>query len=573
MKRVLAVMMVGVMIFMSVLPASATEKVTPSKKEYTVDLYNAGDWFLSNREKVDVSKGEAVYLNYTVAEIETDTTKQHGFIATTKREKPYPYDKDGIMEYDTKSLLLKPGYTYFLKFEVTEFGFEYAVACSNGEDEQYIVFSKKVGEVKDNTAYCGAWFASGKVTGKLTHVRCYDKDGNDLGVATTSGRGATVYDASEMTPKSMVHSYEFELKDAAHVVISNKKATKSDVVYMEYTVKDAKNNCNQTGLEMTNSPTASIPHAGKAYLKYARITDGQGSVLAISGAKYLIRFERMEDGFDALVQYTLDGRTRYTSFTLEAGKYDPDFRYFNLWFGDGKSCILSGKFVDVKCYDGKGNNLGIQTNQGVEIIHYGGLEDYAPCEAAYYCVENDTLITLTKDQKVNKLLWEEGIEDNGTYTVDESLLTMNINGQQSKYEYGYIYMTDESGNEYTRLKNYQVKFVTGTDTTIETASMENRYQISKPQDPTLKDNTFKGWCLGDGTEYEFGPIITKSITLYAKWVDGDGNEYLAVDVPMPSVQTDMTPAIVISACTLIVLSSIIGILYIVKKGKKHEGEK
>lgn len=569
MKKVLTVMMVGVMLCMSVLSVSAAEKVTPSKKYYTVDLYKAHELFLCNKEKVDVTNGEAVYMTYTVAEIESDSIKQQGFIATTHKDSVYPYDKCGIMDFDHKSVLFKEGYTYFLKFQVTEVGFEYAVAYSNGEDEKYIVFDRTVGEIKDNMAYCGIWAAVGGVTGKLTHVRCYDKDGKDLGVSSNAG-GATVYEESKMQPKDMVHTYEFSLKDASHVAISNKKATKSKVVYMEYTIKDATSNFSQTGLEMTNSPTNANPLTLGAYIKFNYLKKGDTNPLAISGAKYLIRFERVGDGFDALVQYTLDGRTRYTTFTLEGGKKNPDYRYFTLWFGEGTSCKMTAKFVDFKCYDEAGNNLGIQTNQGVKITHYGGLEDYTPCEASYYCKENDTLITLTKDQKVNKLLWKAGTAENGTYVVDELELTMKMNGKQTKYDYGYIYLTDEAGNQYDRLKEYQVKFVTGADSKTETASMVNQYRISKPQDPTLKDNTFKGWCLGDGTEYTFDSIVTNSITLYAKWMDGDGNEYLATETIVPIPQNDTTPAIVITTCALTIIATVVGTVFIVKRGNKNE---
>ena len=163
-----------------------------------------------------------------------------------------------------------------------------------------------------------------------------------------------------------------------------------------------------------------------------------------------------------------------------------------------------------------------------------------------------------------------GTAENGTYTVDELELTMKMNGKQTKYDYGYIYLTDEAGNQYDRLKEYQVKFVTGADSKTETASMVNQYRISKPQDPTLKNNTFKGWCLGDGTEYTFDSIVTNSITLYAKWMDGDGNEYLATDVTVPIVPKDMTPVIVLSTCALTIMATVVGTIFIVKRGKKNE---
>ena len=559
----------------TVLVTNAEETVTPSKKAYTVDLYNAGEFFLSNKKEVNVSKGQEVYMTYTVETIETNSIQQQGFIATTDREQLYPYDGCGVMQFDYTSVMLKPGYTYFLKMEITEFGFEYAVAYSNGQDEDYVVFNRSAGKLQDDTKYCGAWFATGTVTGKLTNVRCYDKKGNDLGVAASKGRGVTVYDATKMKAKSNIeHSYSFELQDATHVAISNKKPTKANVVYMEYTIKDATNNFSQTGVEMTNSPTATVPHAGNAaFLRYNHILDGSGSILALSGAKYLIRFERTEGGFDALVQYTLDGKTRFTSFGKEYGSYDPNYRYFTLWFGEGSDCKMSAKFENFKCYDEKGNNLAVQLNQKkIDIVHYGGLEDYSPCEAAYYCATNDTMITLSAKQDV---VIKSGAEksNSGTYRIDGQTLTMKMGKQDAKYEYAYVHMIDENGNKFLRLKEYQVKFVTGKETVSETASMENGYQITKPEEPTLKNNEFKGWYLGDGTEYEFGNFITESITLYAKWVDGDGNEYLATDGDILTPKMDLTPVVVISICTLIVAATVCGMVLIMKRGKKNETDK
>ena len=568
-KKVLCVVLVSILLCISAFPAYAKEKVTPSKKWYSVDLYKAHELFLCNKEKVNLKSGEAIYMTYTVLEMESDTCKQQGFIATSQKDVVYPYDKYGIMEFDNKSILFKEGYTYFLKFEITEFGFEYSVAYSNGKDEKYIMFNNTVGEINDKMSYCGIWAAVGGLTGKLTQVRCYDKDGNDLGISS-NGNGATIYEQSKMTPKEMVHSYDFTLKDAAHVAISNKKATKANVVYMEYTILDATSNFSQSGLEMTNDPTNANPLTLGAYIRFNYLKTGEVSPLAISGAKYLIRFERIDDGFDALVQYTIDGKTRYTSFTLEGGKKNSDYRYFTLWFGEGNTRKMSAKFVGFKCYDENGNNLGVQTNKGVSITHYGGLEDYTPCEASYYCDSNKTLISLTKDQKVNIFSATDQVSSDGTYIVDDTKLTIKIDGGESKYDYRYLYMVDEAGNEYKRLKEYTVKFVTGSETVIETASMSNRYRIEKPEDPTMKGNTFKGWYLSDGTEYLFDSFITESITLYAKWVDGDGNEYTAIEIDTFNSKDNIAEIITISICSIMIIATIVTLVVMVKRGGRSE---
>ena len=88
----------------------------------------------------------------------------------------------------------------------------------------------------------------------------------------------------------------------------------------------------------------------------------------------------------------------------------------------------------------------------------------------------------------------------------------------------------------------------------------------------MKGNTFLGWYLGDGTEWKVSSITTSSQTVYAKWVDGDGNEYLATGVELSNPEVDMTPVIVVSICAVIVLLTTTGIFLVLKKGRKHETE-
>ena len=548
------------------LEVQAANNVTPSKKEYEVELFKGGV-YLGNQKGVDVSGGEAVYLTYTVDSVTEDAVKQSGLVATADCSKDYPY-VDGIMQYhNQKNLLMKPGYTYFIKFQVTEFGFEYVAVYSNGEDEAYETgFLHTTGELKDNLQYCGIWLG-GKIIAYLTHVRCYDAKGNDLGLAVKSG---VINDPTFKSNSNVEHSYEFTVTDANEVAVSSSKYSRADEIFMEYEVKDVTNTIKQTGFITTNSPTSRYPFEGNnGYMQFRNIFDDSVSVLAIPGAKYLLRFTREADGFSVDARYTLDGKNYYINFPSTAGSYIPDYGYCSLWYAGGK---LSATFYNVRCYDAAGNNLGIQTNQkDVEVIHYGGWEDYSVCEGAYYCSDNNTVITLLEDRSVSvQKLDEASVE--GTYRIDERQLTMQMRGQKTEYTYSYIYMTDEAGNRYNRLKEYTVKFVTGADEITRIASMENKYQIETPEEPTMKGNTFLGWYLGDGTEWKVSSITTSSQTVYAKWVDGDGNEYLATGVELSNPEVDMTPVIVVSICAVIVLLTTTGIFLVLKKGRKHETE-
>lgn len=456
-KRVLSVLVSGFFCTMLLLPATAADKVKPSEKAYSVSLYKANDIFISNKTAVNASKGEAIYLTYTVDSISSDESGQHGIVVTQDRTDLYPYDKKGVLQYRYDSVLLTPGNTYVFKFEVTEHGFEYVAAYGNTKDEDYIVFDKSYGEVLSQIGYAGVWIGSGAVTGNLSHVHCYDSKGNDLGVAVNNGNGATVYEAEKMNPgigDKIEHSYDFQLKDAMNVAISNGRYTDSKVVYMEYTVKDVKENLNQIGACMSNSPTSGYPHAGNAgFLRFNQIPDRSGSFLLVPGAKYLVRFERTGENFDVMVRYTVGGVTRYATFINEYGSYSKDYGYCSLWLGEDVSSLMTAKFTGFKCYDAEGNNLAVQLNQeDVEIIHHGGLEDYSVCEGVYYCAQNHTYITLGTDRSAVKAVEQSTKEESGTYKVDGTELTMTVGNEKETYRYVYVAMTDESGNRYVRLK-------------------------------------------------------------------------------------------------------------------------
>lgn len=543
--------------------------VTPSKKEYTVEI-NSESAFIGSLREVDVTNGEAVYMTYTVKDVQEDTITQSGLIATKDNMAQFPYAEElGIMKYHHfKSLLLKNGYTYFIKFQVTEeYGYEVTVAYSNGSDEGYeMEFINVEGEVREGMKYCGIWLSAGSAKATLTHVRIYDKSGNDLGVVEN---GATVIDPTMEPMDGIEHSYAFSVEDQTCLAISNEKWTKSDVIYMEYTVKNLqKEDSTQTGVGMTNNPTAQFPHTGtSALLKYKWLAETEDSPLAKEGVTYLIRFKKTDSGFDATVEYTVDGKKVHTLFPNLYGTYNKQFGHAYLWL-DGP---VTADFVDIKCYDGEGKNLGIQVNDSeVEVIHYGGLEDYSVCESGYYCKEKEELIILKEDRSIS-ISGTSGTDITGTYTVEDEthLLNMNADGKELSYEYYYINMVDKDGNKYVRLNRPTVTFVTGTENRQETASVENGYKIARPENPTLEGNEFKGWFLGDNTEYDFDKIVNTSVTVYAKWRDGDGNEYLATAADVKSEVKDSTKSLAIVVCVILVAATTAAGIWIIKRSKEH----
>ena len=539
--------------------------VKPSNVEYKVVLNGSSDKvFLGNEKAVNANAGDEVYLTYTVEEVTQDDSMQSGVVATTDKHKEYPYvDEVGMMEYYNEgSLLLKPGYTYFYKFQITEYGFEYVVAYSNGSDEGYETrFNARVGNIIDGMKYFGTWFAAGKMSAVLTHVRCYDSAGNNLGVVA---KGAFVDGPNYQGNPKVADYYDFELQDATSIAISNQKYSTSDIVYMEYSIGNATDESVQAGVGLTNMPKHSNPYQGNTclyfYQNYEEHEEKDAIKLAIPGAKYLIRFERFGDSYDATIKYVLNGETYYKRFPSVVGQYNEEYGYFYL-FLTGK---VTAEFRNFKCYDAKGNNLGVQFNQSnIEVRHSGGAEDYS-------CKENGKLITLDEEQVA--IVQNADTTYAGTYVLyDWDLrLVMNIDGEEKEYTYYYDQMTDTEGNSYIRLKDeYTVRFVTGSETNTELITIENGYKVAEPEKPHMKGNTFKGWCLGDGTEYNFDSIVTESITLYAKWVDGDGNEFLALEVDGQMEATNLRLVIVICACVFMLTLATVGSLSILRKKKKE----
>ena len=543
--------------------------VTPSSTEYTVEI-NSDRAFIGSSKAVDVSGGDAVYMTYTVSEVRQDDITQSGFVATQDNQESYPYaDNLGLMRYNhLEDILLREGYTYFIKFQVTaEYGYEVTAAYSNGSDEGYETdFIHTEGTVQDGMKYCGIWMTGGTAKATLTHVRIYDQKGNDLGVTEN---GATVIDPTMKAISGVEYSYAFSVKDQTALAISNRDWTNSDVIYMEYTVKNrTQEDSTQTGVGMTNNPTAKYPHTGTAaLLKFMWVAETEDSPLAGNDVTYLVRFTKSDTGYQTTVEYEVDGKKVHARFPNEYGTYSEKFGHAYLWF-DGP---LTADFVNFKCYDGNGKNLGVQVNDSeIEVIHYGGLEDYSVCEGGYYCSENGQLIMLTKDRDATLLAGDT--IGSGTYYVEDDtyLLTMNMDGATVPYNYYYIYMTDESGNKYVRLKDNIVTIVTGKETTKETASMETSYKVEQPEEPTLSGNTFLGWYLSDGTEYDFEQVVSESVTVYAKWRDGDGNEYLATEAQTETGKTDYTMILAIAICVLLVAASAGAGIWIVGRGKKRE---
>ena len=512
---------------------AADTDVTPSKEEYSA-AFRTADVFMGNATAVDLKSGGEIYLTYTVEKVREDNeSMQNGILGTDQPDLEFPYEQGGVLEASNDGGLLKEGYTYFFKFYYNDEGFQYVAAVSDetGNQSRYIIFESSTANsptfpFTDDVTHAGVWFGS-KVSAKFTNVRCYDQNGKDLGVYARKHRESLLDDATVMSKDTEVdHRYNIKVEHGSLVALSNKIPTQATTVYMEYTVKSCKTKVAQNGVVSTKSPEAWWPwEKGMALLETVDPM-GPGYMLQ-TGASYIVRFERRNQYFMALVQRTMNGKTEFHEFTQSAGEYASDAPYFSLWYGEGADADANFELVDFKCYDAQKNNLSVQANCAITVEHFGELEDYSGCEAMYYCKSTKDIIALYADKTAK--VTRDGETEKITYKVKENNLTLQFQDKKESYDYYYLKFTDEKGRLFERLGTYYLNFETGTDEAIAKQKIDGAcgYVAQKPEEPKKEGAKFLGWYLEDGTEYTFDGIVCESETLYAKW--SDENKYVAVE--------------------------------------------
>lgn len=552
----------------------SADTVVPSDEEYTLSFSGVEEVFFGNAKATDLKAGKEVYLTYTVDRVRKDHKSiQHGVLATSRPETRYPYDKGGVLCYSDDAPIMDQGYTYFFKFTYNEeTGFEYVAARAKEGTSEWVWFDSRVGDETDKYSHYGIWLAGGMVSVRLTHVRCYDKDGNDLGIYAPKHRETLLDEAVvRNTNEELDHKYNITVSNATNVVISNAKQTSSDVVYMEYTVKESsKTKIYQYGLLNHHAPQKKYPHDGAGYLFYEMDEKNPGtSYLMREGASYVITFLKRNGQMLTLVQRSWKGKVEFKEFVNTTGTYNHDDPYFALWLGEGANYPVNCEIVAFRCYDGNGNNLGVQTNDKsnlIKIEHFGELEDYAGCEAVYYDAQSGSTIMLYADQTAK--VTRDGISETITYKIKDDVLTLHFADGTEEYAYFYQQFTAEDGKVYVRLGQYTVAFDTGTEEKIPpvTVNAQTGYMIAPPENPKKSGAEFVGWYLSDGTEFDFGSIVDESITLYAKWTDAP--DYQTLNGKIIKADTARIVAITVSAVLLI--AGVVISIIVMKKGKKNE---
>lgn len=553
--------------------ARADWDVKPSAVNYKMELNNARTIFLYNKNSIGSEVGTEYYMTYTVEKATITQEQRHQGVAGALRPKRYPYDTDdrgggGFYHFNYKNNLLMEGYTYFFKFKITEDGYDYRVAWAKGNDSMYIKLPVQEGEIKTGLKYFGVFFADYGINATLTKIRCYDKNGNDLGVAAAGGTAETMsigWEEPFQKAKGVNHSYTVFLKDVTHsFALTNRIPATTDTIYMEYKVKSSTGTrIHQVGAITTNTPLENDA-TRDGYLRHTVITsdpqEASDAPIFIEGAEYLLIFKKMGDKFDVIMQYTLNGKTKYIDLNEEQNTYKKDKKFSGLFIGIPRNFPTNVELVDFKCYDENKNNLGVQCNQKAEIIHYGELEDYSGCEAVYFNEKDQSLYALYEDKKVKFTTGDATIE--GAYAIEGNTMTVDIGNEQKSYNYMYQYFKDENENVYHRLHEYKIVFDTGEGTSVETQIInnENGYRATRPENPTLKGTTFEGWYTAEGEEYNFDNIVHDSVTLYAKWAHTD---YVS-----NGATPNYMPYVLIGTGTLILVLSITMGIFMIRRRKK-----
>lgn len=553
------------------LTVQAEGTIKHSTVNYDAAFQDATQIYIGNEKAVDWKVGDKYFLHYTVMEVTEDNTNQSGILVTKDRNLDFPY-LEGGMYYGTDISLCEKGWTYLFRFEVTKTGLKYIAGKAKGTESAYIQFPYTAGEIQTQAPYFGVWITGTggeSLTAKLRNIRCYDEYGNDLGVYAPK---AMQIETSDMNALDVDHSYSFSVTEAPVLAFGNEKPTASGVILLEYTVSNVQAlNVTQSGAELTNAPTAYYPHGDDmGYLNYEFNNEDNPTKLLTEGASYLVRCERGKDTFHIMVRRIMpNGAVDYFSYANYYGKYNKDYKYFAMWLGQESK--ITADFTNVKCYDDKGNNLAIQTNQGVEVTHVGELEDYTQCIASYYCREKDTIIALQDEGLAVKKIVGTGTETRGTYFIKQGTLNVTIDGETQQFEYAYKQFRDAERLKYIRLSEKKVTFmshsVNGEVIATVAVNESTGYKLEKPENPTEGNGRFLGWVDGAGKAFDFDTILTESKTLYATW-DGEQKWNVMDDFKEDNVGVAYIVSGVV--CFLLIGGTIVTSILYVRKRQGYE---
>ena len=132
----------------------------------------------------------------------------------------------------------------------------------------------------------------------------------------------------------------------------------------------------------------------------------------------MIKLKKIDNGFEYQGLKMKGDKISGITFTHVPDTLDGKFIYYGIWAGGLKTEKLSAVLSHVRCYDEKGNNLGIESNLEigkVRVYDGGEAEDYTQLQGGYYCEKTDTAILLKGDKTAVKII--EGVKEEVPYNV------------------------------------------------------------------------------------------------------------------------------------------------------------
>lgn len=379
-----------------------------------------------------------------------------------------------------------------------------------------------------------------------------------------------------VTPSNV--AYSVGLKSANYISIFNKDKVDLSIgkrYYLTYTVDEVnEHEMNISGVFLAKDKSQTTPYV-TGMLKYSPEKD----MLLEPGASYFCRVEVTAEGWDYVFAKMGKNDSHWIQLPTQESHEKEGHQFFGIYLAGTKS--LTAQLSSVLFYDEQGNNLGVEvkTVTGSSTVKKTStaIEDYSLCEAVYWCEANQTTLILDGEQNIGVQV--ENLEEDTTwykYNVRSTTLIMQKDKEEVAYEYYYSFMRDSEGNRYERLRDTKVTFETGQkehegNKTVDVTAKDG-YKVQKPADPTVNEYTFKEWCLSNGRAFDFEKYVMESVTLYARYEDGDGHEYLVVNDELnTSSSGDIWQVVVLSAS--MILFTAVMILLMMKAGKKNGKDK
>ena len=229
-KKIVTIALAFVLLCIGFPTHAAEEKIKISDKEYAIVLNDAANAFIGNKTPMSGVVGTKVFITYTVHKVNSNFATQDGVIATNNAAAKWP-SSEGCQIWSSGSRLFQEGYTYVFRLERTEEGFAYQALKLKDDKVANIQFTK--GEAtNDKFPYYGIWTGGTSkhtVNAVLSHVRCYDENGNDLGLKSNLDPSKVkIYEDGEVEDYKTVEGGYYCKENDTLLVLNDQKVAYKD---------------------------------------------------------------------------------------------------------------------------------------------------------------------------------------------------------------------------------------------------------------------------------------------------------------------------------------------------------